>query len=257
MSDLTWSVQDGVGTLTLNRPARKNAFTWDMVDEWSAIVRAAARDDAVRVLVLTGAGGSFCSGVDLDSFSPPGAPPASPLRRREDLVSRVHQVALAMDEFDKPSIAAVQGVAYGAGMDMALMCDFRIVAESARFAESYIKVGLVPGDGGCYYLPRIVGLPRALELLLTGEVVDASQALRIGLANQLVPDEDFAEQVARYAARFAALPPVATRLIKRATLNSIRNDLRGSLDLIASHLAVVATTADSAEALAARTHLRK
>jgi enoyl-CoA hydratase/carnithine racemase len=173
------------------------------------------------------------------------------LARRGHLADRIHRVALALEDLDKPVIAAMQGPAVGAGLDMALMCDMRIVSETARFSEGYVKVGLIPGDGGCYWLPRIVGLPKALELLLSGEVIDAVEALRIGLVNKVVPDEGFADSVRVFAARFAAAPPVTARLIKRATYQSARSDLRTSLDLVASHMAVVTQTEDAEEALAA------
>jgi enoyl-CoA hydratase/carnithine racemase len=249
-SDLLWDVADGIGTITLNRPHRKNAFTFEMIDAWAARLRDARTDDSVRVIVVTGAGDAFCSGVDLEHFVPKDRT-LTVLERREQLVERVHRVALALEDLDKPVIAAVRGVAVGAGLDMALMCDMRIAAESARMAEGYVKVGLVPGDGGCYWLPRVVGLPKALELLLSGDTVDAREALRIGMVNKVVPDEGFTDAVRGFAARFASAPPVTARLIKRATYQSARSDLRTALDLIGSHTAVVTQTEDTAEALAA------
>jgi enoyl-CoA hydratase/carnithine racemase len=251
MADLEWSVDDGIATLLLNRPERKNAFTFEMIEAWAEHLRLARTDDDVRVVVLTGAGGAFCSGVDLESFSPSDGTRPTVLARRGHLADRIHRVALALEDLDKPVIAAMQGPAVGAGLDMALMCDMRIVSETARFSEGYVKVGLIPGDGGCYWLPRIVGLPKALELLLSGEVIDAVEALRIGLVNKVVPDEGFADSVRVFAARFAAAPPVTARLIKRATYQSARSDLRTSLDLVASHMAVVTQTEDAEEALAA------
>lgn len=251
MADLEWAVAEGVGTITLNRPHRKNAFTFEMIDEWAERLRLIRTDDEVRVVVLTGAGDAFCSGVDLESFSPADGSRPTVLARRGHLADRIHRVALALEDLDKPVIAAMRGVAVGAGLDMALMCDMRIVSETAKFSEGYVKVGLIPGDGGCYWLPRIVGLPKALELLLSGDMIDAAEALRIGLVNKVVADDDFDEGVRRFAAKFAAAPPVTARLIKRATYQSARSDLRTSLDLVASHMAVVTQTEDTEEALAA------
>lgn len=251
MTDLEWHVAEGVATLTLNRPHRKNAFTFEMIEQWADHLIAAKTDDDVRVVVVTGAGGAFCSGVDLESFSPADGARPSPLGRRRDLSDKIHRIALALEDLDKPVIAAVPGVAVGAGMDMALMCDIRLVSRSARFSEGYVKVGLVPGDGGCYYLPRIVGLPKALELLLTGDMIDADEAYRIGIANQIYDDALFPEAVRAFAAKLAAAPPVTLRLIKRATYQSARSDLRTALDMIASHMAVVGSTYDTEEALAA------
>jgi enoyl-CoA hydratase/carnithine racemase len=251
MADLEWAVADGIGTLTLNRPHRKNAFTFDMIEQWAELLRLARTDDDVRVIVVTGAGGAFCSGVDLESFSPSGGARPTVLERRGMIADRVHRVALALEDLDKPVVAAMQGVAVGAGLDMALMCDMRIVTDTATFCEGYVKVGLVPGDGGCYWLPRIVGLPKALELLMSGDTLSATEALAIGMVNSVVPDDCFKQSVTAFARRFADAPPVTVRLIKRATYQSARSDLRTSLDLIASHMAVVTQTEDAEEALSA------
>jgi enoyl-CoA hydratase/carnithine racemase len=251
VADLEWQVANGIATITLNRPHRKNAFTFPMIELWAELLRSAREDDDVRVVVLRGAGGAFCSGIDLESFSPSDGDRPTVLERREQLSDRVHRVALALEDFDKPVIAAMQGVAVGAGFDMALMCDLRIAAASATMSEGYVKVGLVPGDGGCYWLPRLVGISKALELLLTGATIDATEAHRIGLINRVVPDEDFDTAVANLAAALAAAPPVTVRLIKRATYQSARSDLRTSLDLVASHMAVVTSTDDTEEALSA------
>lgn len=254
MADLEYEVRDGVGTILLNRPARKNAFTLDMLDEWAAIIRAARTDDAVRVLVITGAGDAFCSGVDLGDFNDQRK---SPLGDKTLLTDRVHRIAYALEDLDKPTIAAVGGVAVGAGMDFSLMADIRLASESARFSEGYVRVGLVPGDGGCYLLPRLIGMSRALELLWTGDFVDANEAYRLGLVNHVYPDADFPDSVREFARRLAAGPPIAIRTIKRATYQSARTDLRTALDLISSHQAVIQSTHDSAEAMNAFREKRK
>ncbi|HEX5569411.1 MAG TPA: enoyl-CoA hydratase-related protein [Streptomyces sp.] len=239
----------GVGLITLNRPERRNAFTFDMIDAWADALDRAARDDGVRAVVLTAAGSSFCSGVDLEELN---GVERTPLARRRMLTDRVHKVAYAVDALDKPLIAAVNGAAVGAGMDMALMCDIRFAGRSARFSEGYVKVGLVPGDGGCHYLPRIVGTARALELLWTGDFVDAAEALDLGLVSRVYDDAELLDATLAFARRLAAGPPVALTTIKRAVHQSLRaNDLRTSLDTIASHFAVVTSTRDSAEAVAA------
>ncbi|MGP3737525.1 enoyl-CoA hydratase/isomerase family protein (plasmid) [Streptomyces sp. GDS52] len=247
---LDYVVDDhGVGLIRLNRPDRHNAFTFAMIDDWADALTSAARDDRVRAVVLTAAGRSFCSGVDLDELN---GVDRTPLARRRMLTDRVHKVAYAVDALDKPLIAAVNGAAVGAGMDMALMCDIRFAGRSARFSEGYVKVGLVPGDGGCHYLPRIVGTARALELLWTGDFVDAEEALRLGIVTRVHEDGELLDETLAFARRLAAGPPVALAAIKRAVHQGLRaNDLRTSLDLIASHFAVVQSTRDSAEALAA------
>ena len=218
MSELEYSVAGHVARIVLNRPHRKNAFTLDMVHQWAASLVAAERDPEVRVVIVTGSDGAFCSGVDLDAFK---AEQRGPLQEKQLLTDHVHQVALAMDGMSKPVIAAVNGVAVGAGMDMSLMCDLRFAAASARFSEGYIRVGLIPGDGGCYYLPRIVGTAQALRLLWTGDFIDAAEALRIGLVTAVYPDSEFRERVAEFAAELTQRPPAAVQFIKRAVRAAI------------------------------------
>jgi enoyl-CoA hydratase/carnithine racemase len=251
MADLEYSTADGIGTIRLNRPEQKNAFTMAMVREWAAIIGEVRVDPDVRVLVVTGSGDAFCSGVDLNAISGERGAAMTPLQRREQLTGEIHRVALGLEDLDKPVIAAVNGVAVGAGMDMALMADLRIAARSARFSEGYIRVGLVPGDGGCYYLPRLVGVAKALELLMTGDFVGAEEAERIGMVNSVVDDGELESATLTLARKLADAPPVAIKMIKRATYQSMRTDLRTSLDLIASHFGVVVTTEDSAEAMSA------
>jgi enoyl-CoA hydratase/carnithine racemase len=246
--DISRDVDAGVATILLNRPARRNAFTFDMLDQWAEYLRSVRRDPAVRVVVIRGAGGAFCSGVDLDEFT---AARSTPLADKLVLTDRVHQVAEAAELLGKPLIAAVDGVAIGAGMDMALLADIRLVSRRARFSQGYIKVGLVPGDGGCYLLPRVVGMARALELMWTGDVIDGTEAERIGLANHVYDDAAFDDEVAAFARRIALAPPIAVSVIKRAAQQGASLSLRGALDQISSHQAVVQSTRDSAEAMAA------
>ncbi|SEL79305.1 enoyl-CoA hydratase/isomerase family protein [Streptacidiphilus jiangxiensis] len=248
MADLEYTVRDGIATILLNRPERKNAFTMAVVNAWADALLQADQDPEVRVVVVTGAGGSFCSGVDLSEFK---GEERTPLAEKQLLTRNVHRVALALEGLDKPVIAAVTGPAVGAGMDMALLCDLRFAGRSARFSEGYIKVGLVPGDGGCWLLPRVVGTSTALRLLWTGDFVGADEALRIGLVDEVHEDEDLMDAVHAYAARLAERPPVAVQTIKRAVRQGARHDLRTHLDLISSHLAVITATEDSKEAFAA------
>lgn len=248
MADLEYSVADGIATLLLNRPEKKNAFTDGMLERWPECLVQAQADDDVRVIVVTGAGDAFCSGGDLGRRTGETAPPA-PLERKQRLQSRTHRVALALLDVDKPVIAAVNGAAVGAGMDMALMCDIRVASASARFSEGYIRVGLIPGNGGAYFLPRIVGTAQALELLWTADFVNAEQALAIGLVNHVYADATFREEVAAFARKIAAAPPTQVRLIKRTVYQSLATDLRTSLELVSSHMAIVQTTEDYREAI--------
>ncbi|SFT00328.1 enoyl-CoA hydratase/isomerase family protein [Saccharopolyspora flava] len=247
MPDLEYTVKDGIGTILLNRAHRKNAFTLEMLDQWAAALREARTDDTVRVVLVTGSQGAFCAGVDLDDF----AQITSTLDRQEVLQNRVHRVAAAALELDKPLIAAVDGVAVGAGMDMALGCDLRLASTRARFSEGYVRVGLIPGDGGAHLLPRIVGQARALELLWTGRFVDAQEALDLGLVLSVHPPEEFPEAVHSLCRSLADGPPVAIRAIKRLVRNGERADFMSSLSMAAAEQAVVQSTQDSAEAVSA------
>lgn len=247
-AELLYGVEEGIATITLNRPKIKNAFTLGMIDDWAAALRTAAADSEVRVVVVTGAGDAFCSGIELDVLS---SVEPTPLARKRMLTDGVHQVARAVADLDKPLIAAVNGVAVGAGLDMALMCDLRFAARSARMSEGYIRVGLVPGDGGCYFLPRLVGPAKALELLLSGEMIDGTEAERIGMVNRVYDDAELMPATYAFAARLAALSPVAISMIKRTVYQSATMDLRASLDLVSSHMAILQSTEDYAEARAA------
>ncbi|WP_217574398.1 enoyl-CoA hydratase/isomerase family protein [Streptomyces sp. GbtcB7] len=248
MADLEYLVRDGIATIRLNRPHRKNAFTLEMVDAWAAALLEAQQDPGVRVIVVTGGEESFCSGVDLSEFK---GEERDPLAEKQLLTRRVHRVALALEDVDKPVIAAIDGPAVGAGMDMALLCDLRFASSGARFCEGYIKVGLVPGDGGGWLLPRVVGTSTALRLLWTGDFIDAEEALRIGLVDEVHKSDELMDAVYAYARRLTERPPVAIQMIKRAVRQGARHDLRTALDLISSHQAVVTSTADSREAFTA------
>lgn len=258
MSDLEYAVQDGVATARLNRPEKKNALSDEILRGLERALREAQDDPAVRVFIITGAGDAFCSGGDLGrrSKEADGAPP-TPLQRKTRLQQVTHRVALAAEAFDKPLIAAVNGAAAGAGMDLALMCDLRFAARSARFAEAYIRVGLLPGNGGCYFLPRVVGTANALELLWTGDFIDAGEAHRIGLVNRVCDDDQLMAETLAFAARLADGPPIQQRLIKQLVYQSLRADLRTSLELVSSHMAVVQSTDDYREAIQAYQEKRK
>jgi len=246
--DLVVEDDGPVRILRINRPESLGAFTWTMIDTWADALVAAQWDPEVRVVVLTGTGRGFCSGVDLAELAAVGN---SPIDRKRMLTQRVHKVARAVDDLEKPLICAVNGTAVGAGMDMALMCDIRIAAESAKFSEGYIHLGLVPGDGGSYYLPRLVGVAKALELLWTGDTLTAQEALNWGIVTRVVPDDQLAGAALELAHRIAQKSPIAVSMIKRHTYQSLRMDLRASLDLISSHMGIVQSTEDQAEAMAA------
>lgn len=154
-----------------------------------------------------------------------------------------------LEDTDKPVIASINGPAMGAGLDMALMCDLRIASDKAKFAESYVRIGLIPGDGGAFFLPRLVGLSKALEMLWTGDTLDAEEALRIGLVNKVVPAEKLDEATKEMACRLAEGPQIAITMIKRLVYQGLKSDLRSSLDLSSSNMGIVTSTKDYQAAL--------
>lgn len=244
---------EGVYVIILNRPQQKNAFNRPMIDQWVEALEHAKSNEDIKVILITGNGDSFCSGGDMKDMKAV----SSPAETKDYLWQNVHRVALTIHDIDKPIICAINGIAVGAGLDMALMADIRIMADTAKVSEGYINVGLIPGDGGAYYLPRIVGYSRALELLWSGDFISANEAKEIGLVNMVYPSEGFFEKSLEYAKKLANKPQVAVRLIKRTVKQSIKSDLRSSLDLVSSHFAIVKSTEDHQEAVNAFLEKRK
>jgi enoyl-CoA hydratase/carnithine racemase len=248
MSDLLYEVKDRIATITLNRPDKLNAFTGPMIDAWARALGEAQADDQVHVVIVTGAGRAFCAGGDVGRMGE-GAP--SPLEHKNQLWESIHRIPKQLEQMDKPVLAMVNGVAVGAGMGMCLMCDVRVASEEARFSTGYVKVGLVPGDGDTYFLPRLVGPAKALELLWTADFIDAGEALRLGIVNRVVPSAELREATYALARQIAEGPQIPIRMIKRLVYQSLRLDLRTHLDLVSSHMAIARQTADHAEGVAA------
>jgi enoyl-CoA hydratase/carnithine racemase len=246
--ELLYEVKDRIATITLNRPDKMNAFTGPMIERWAGSLQEAQRDPDVNVVVVTGAGKAFCSGGDVGRMRE-GEP--TPLDNKNGLWERIHNVPKTLEAMDKPVIAMVNGVAVGAGMGMSLMCDVRIASDAARFSTGYVRVGLVPGDGDTYFLPRLIGTARALELLWTADFIEAPQALELGIVNRVVPAAKLAEETYALARRIADGPQIPIRMIKRLVYQSMRLDLRTHLDLVSSHMAVVRDTEDHKEGVQA------
>jgi 2-(1,2-epoxy-1,2-dihydrophenyl)acetyl-CoA isomerase len=246
--ELLYEVKDRIATLTLNRPDKLNAFTGPMIGRWAWALGEAQRDPAVNVVILTGAGRAFCAGGDVGRMGE-GTP--TPLQHKNELWEKIHQIPKTLDLMDKPVIAMVNGVAVGAGMGMALQCDLRVASEEAKFSTGYVKVGLVPGDGDAFFLPRLVGIAKALELLWTGDFVEAREAERLGIVNKVVPAGDLKQFTWELARKIADGPQIAIRLTKRLAYQSLRLDLRTHLDLASSHMAVVRDTEDHREGVRA------
>jgi len=246
-NNLLFEKKDHIAKITLNRPERLNAFTPEMIEAWAAALEESRDDDDIRVIIVTGAGRAFCSGGDVKRMGE--RKDASALDRKNVLWKSIHRIPLLLEQIDKPVIASLNGLATGAGLDMALMCDLRIAAKSARFSEAYANVGIVPGDGGAYYLPRLIGISKALELFWTREWVSADEALRIGMVNRVVPDEELEKETMSLAEKIAKAAPLAIRMTKRAVYQSINIDLRTHLDMISSHMVITGLSKDHREAV--------
>ncbi len=253
--NLLFKINDGIATLTMNRPEKLNAFTSEMLTGLiSALDECEARKD-VRAVILTGSGRGFSSGGDIGGMGSgsDSRPHVTKLRIWDEIQAFPKRAA----RFEKPLIAAVNGVAVGGGMDLALACDIRVAGESARFAETYAKIGLLPGGGGAYFLPRLVGKARALELLWTADFIDATSALEIGLVNHVYPDDKLMASTMQLARRIADMPPLSVKLIKRTINQSLDCDMATALDLVSSHIAIARAGHDHAEAIKAFREKRK
>jgi enoyl-CoA hydratase/carnithine racemase len=234
----------GVLTVTLNRPQVKNAVNDQMWEELLAVLRSAQQEPEVRVLVLTGAGGAFCSGADLSGASGLMTGPLAHMRKIGD-------VALALHRLSKPTIAKVGGVAAGAGCNLALGCDLIVAAEDARFSEIFARRGLSVDFGGSWLLPRLVGLHKAKELAFLAEVISAREAERVGIVNRVVPAEELDGFVADWAGRLAAGPPLALSMTKTLLNASMSATMDEALEHEARVQAINLRTEDAAEAMRA------
>lgn len=253
MADLVLSemMGDGVLLLTLNAPERHNAISDpQMLDAIVATVGQAEADPAVRVIVLTGAGKSFSSGGNVSEMKPGGSLNAgSPALTRRAYKTGIQRLPLLFEALEVPVVAAVNGAAIGAGCDLACMCDVRIASDLAVFAESFVKLGLVPGDGGAWLLPRVVGFAKASEMALTGERLDAQAALACGLVSRVVPADRLLGEALSVAGMIAANPPHAVRMTKRLLREAWRASLPAILETSAGFQSACHATRDHEEAV--------
>lgn len=256
MSDLLkLDITDGVAVITLNRPDKLNAFTGEMLDSWIKALDFCRDNDEVRVIVMTGAGRAFTTGGDIESFS--ASAQRTPQAIAEHLTKGSQRLIHAITASDKPVIAALNGFATGGGLDIALACDIRFASSSARFAETYARMGLIPGMGGAWLLPRIVGVAKAYEMFWSCDWVDAQEALRIGLVNRVIPDGEFMQATLEFARRIAGGAPLSVRTIKQLIRQGLQTDLPTALSAVASTMPVVRSSEDHREAVDAFKEKRK
>jgi len=254
--DILFEKEGGVATVTLNRPDRLNSLTTGMYRELSSIMKQINRDDEIKTVILTGAGKGFCAGSDVSDRLARRVEKGTEENRFETL-QPVGAVALEIAEVDKPIVGGINGVAVGAGLSLVLLCDIRIASDKARFGAVWINMGLIPDLGATYFLPKTVGMEKALELMLTGEIIDADEALRMGLVSKVVPHDQLMATVHELANRIARGPSVAIELLKRGIRRSLRNDLKTQLDYESYAQNMCRNTEDHKEAIKAFAEKRK
>ena len=249
---------DGIVVVTLNDPKTRNALGDDIIAGIEDACRRINADLSVSCMILTGAGEGFSSGGNVkDMKDKKGLFGGQPVDMRRAYQHGIHRIPRALYDLEVPSIAAVNGAAIGAGCDTTLMCDIRIAGRRAQFAESFLRVGLVSGDGGAWFLPRVVGLSRAYEMTLTGDVIDAEKAERWGLVSKVVDDDRLLDEALALARKITAFPPHSVRLNKRLLRDSQGVGLTQALEMASSMQALVQSTADQHEAVSAMLEKRK
>jgi 2-(1,2-epoxy-1,2-dihydrophenyl)acetyl-CoA isomerase len=246
-----YSRNGGIVTLTLNRPESLNAMNEPMMAEIERILIELEADTEVRVVVLTGAGRAFSSGGDQKREPGVGQQAFFDGDLGGALIERLNRCILRMQRLPKPIVGSINGVAAGAGLNIALATDLRIAADTARFLEAFARVGLVPDGGGTYFLPRLVGMARAMEMVLLADIVDAQEALRIGLVNRVVPADQLANETLKLAERLAQGPTVAYGLAKTGLYQGLGMSLEDVLNMEARNQAIAARSPDRAEGVAA------
>ncbi|MGC3983480.1 MAG: crotonase/enoyl-CoA hydratase family protein [Pseudorhodoferax sp.] len=252
MSFLTTERDGAILTLTMNQPATRNALTGNTaVDEFVQACDAIRRDTSVRAVIVTGTGPVFSSGGNVKDMQRFFGDSLSPEVIREEYRNGIQRIPRALYNLDVPTICAVNGPAIGAGLDLTCMCDIRIASENATFAESFVKVGIVAGDGGAWLLPRAVGMSKAAEMAFTGEALDAQQALACGLVSRVVPADALMAEARALAAKIAANPGGVLRMTKRLLREGQNSTLESLLEMSAGYQAIAHKTADHEEAVRA------
>jgi enoyl-CoA hydratase/carnithine racemase len=240
---------EGLAIITIDRPEKNNAFTLKMLKDWREVLLSCQDDPDVKVIILTGAGKAFCSGGDIGDLTAGQSLGAYDIKLQ--FQEQLHAIARLMSDIDKPAIAAVNGQATGAGLDMALFCDMRFASPAAVFAATYARFGLFPGNGGTYFLPRLVGTSKALEMFWSADPIGAQEALRIGLVNRITEADALMAETTAFARLICSRAQAPVRMIKRAVYQQMEMELRASLDMTTSHVAITRLTADHDEALRA------
>ena len=251
-STLLYEKKETIGILTINRPEKMNALSNKLTSELKTVLDTVEQDDTLRVLIFTGAGDkAFVAGADIQELVVRDAQIGRKVsKERQDLFSRIENLRV-------PVIAAVNGYALGGGLELALACSIRICSDRAKFGAPEVKLGIIPGDGGTQRLPRLVGLGRAMEMILSGDFIDAQEAYRIGLANKVVPHEELMEKTLELADKIASRPPLAVQFAKEAVNRSVGSGSDSGYALESYLHALSCTTEDKKEGVSAFLEKRK
>jgi enoyl-CoA hydratase/carnithine racemase len=251
--EIIFKVEKGIAVIKLNRPDIRNAISgFKIIREIEKACSTVNQDMAIKVMILTATDPAFSSGGNIkDMAEKKGMFKGSPSEVMESYRRNIQRIPMAVHRVEIPTIAAVNGPAIGAGCDLALMCDMRVASEKARFGETFINIGLIPGDGGAYFLPKIVGMPKACELTFTGDIVDASQALSMGLINEIVSHEKLMETTKKLAEKIASKPSMALRMSKRLLYMGQKHGLKELLEQSASYQALCHFSDEHQQALSA------
>lgn len=252
---IIYKVSDSVAYITLNRPEAMNSLDPEILRELFEALQACHHDQTVRVVVITGAGKAFCAGGDLKWMM--SVRDNNWKNSFDSLVKDFNSNILYIRKIEKPVIAAVNGFASGAGFSLALACDVRVVCESARFNQAYVKIGLTPDGGSSFFLTKMLGPARATDLIFTGRVIDAQEAVVLGLANEVAPDGFFSERVEQMAKQFAAGPPMSYKMAKKLINEALGPSLEAQLDHEREFIVSASLSNDFEEGLAAFINKRK
>ncbi len=253
--NVLYDKKDSVATITINRPKLRNALSIDTGKEIRSAFEEAARDADVRAVIITGAGSAFCSGIDL----PQGEKilDMAPAEIREEIYAVFQGVIRSIIDLPKPVIASVNGPAMGAGFDIALACDIRIASEDAQFSEFFVRIGTLPGMGGMFFLPQLVGIGKANELAFTGDIIDGNEAERIGLVNKVVPADELEEATKKFAKKLARGATKAIGMIKMGIRRGIGSNLSSELEFASFAQSVCIKTEDAREGFSAALEKRR
>jgi len=257
-TEIFYSKSDRVATITLNRPAKLNAYSEVMVHDILHALADCRDDDAIRAVIITGAGRGFCSGGNISTdFQYPARYRGHRMEAMLEMRENMHQLVTFLRRFDKPVIAAINGPAVAGGLTLALSCDFRIAAASAKLGDTSLKFSLIPDEGGAYLFPKFMGLEKALRMSLFSEVYPAEKAKELGLVTEVVPDEELMATANEWAQRLAEGPPIAIRITKRMMYKQQTMDLENALEDAALSVMVANYCDDVKEGTAAFHEKRK